>query len=55
VLLEIIATGVTTNEVAHSLVLSERMVERYIANPNAKIGVGNRAGATACAVRWGLV
>jgi DNA-binding CsgD family transcriptional regulator len=40
---------------AVSLVLSERTVERHIANLYAKINVRNRAGASAYAAGCGLI
>ncbi len=48
--LRLIAEGKTTREIADSLVLSERTVERHIADVYAKIGARNRAEATAYAL-----
>jgi pimeloyl-ACP methyl ester carboxylesterase len=45
--LELIARGKTTREIAANLVLSERTVERHIADVYAKIGARNRSEATA--------
>jgi DNA-binding NarL/FixJ family response regulator len=42
-----IARGKTTREIADELVLSERTVERHIADVYAKIGARNRSEATA--------
>jgi DNA-binding NarL/FixJ family response regulator len=53
--LQLIATGATTREMAISLVLSERTVERHIANLYARIGARNRAEATAYAAKQGLI
>jgi DNA-binding CsgD family transcriptional regulator len=52
--LRLLAEGKTTREIARSLVLSERTVERHIADVYAKIGARNRAEATAYALsRYG--
>ena len=48
--LKLIAEGRTTNEIAEALVLSDRTVERHIADVYAKIGARNRAEATAFAL-----
>jgi DNA-binding NarL/FixJ family response regulator len=45
--LRLISQGRTTREVARELVLSERTVERHIADIYAKIGARNRSEATA--------
>jgi pimeloyl-ACP methyl ester carboxylesterase/DNA-binding CsgD family transcriptional regulator len=47
----LIADGKTTREIAGALVLSERTVERHIADIYAKIGARNRAEATAFYLR----
>jgi len=48
--LQLIAQGRTSREIAASLVVSERTVQRHIANLYTKIGVHNRAEATAVAL-----
>jgi DNA-binding CsgD family transcriptional regulator/pimeloyl-ACP methyl ester carboxylesterase len=48
--LRLIAEGKTTREIADTLVLSERTVERHIADVYAKIGARNRAEATVYAL-----
>jgi DNA-binding CsgD family transcriptional regulator len=48
--LRLVAEGRTTREIAEALVLSERTVERHIADVYAKIGARNRAEATAYAL-----
>ena len=53
--LQLIAAGCTTQEVAAALVISEGTVERHITNLYAKIGARSRADATAYAFRHGLV
>ncbi|HEY7467326.1 MAG TPA: helix-turn-helix transcriptional regulator, partial [Dehalococcoidia bacterium] len=45
--LRLISQGKTTREIAVNLVLSERTVERHIADVYAKIGARNRSEATA--------
>jgi DNA-binding NarL/FixJ family response regulator len=52
--LRLIVEGNTNREIATTLVLSPRTVERHIANVYAKLGARNRAGVTAYAVRHGL-
>jgi DNA-binding NarL/FixJ family response regulator len=49
--LQLIADGKTTREISDLLVLSERTVERHIADLYNKIGARNRAEATAYALR----
>jgi pimeloyl-ACP methyl ester carboxylesterase/DNA-binding CsgD family transcriptional regulator len=46
-----IAEGRTNREIADALVLSERTVERHVAEIYARLGVRNRAEATAVAMR----
>jgi DNA-binding NarL/FixJ family response regulator len=56
--LRLIADGCSNRQIAESLTLSERTVERHIANIYGKIGVGGRAaraGAAAYALRHQLV
>ncbi len=48
--LRLLALGSTNREIADSLVLSERTVQRHIANIYDKINVRNRAEATAFAI-----
>ena len=43
------------NEVAHTLVISERTVARHMANIFAKLGISSRSAATAYAYEHGLV
>jgi ATP/maltotriose-dependent transcriptional regulator MalT len=45
--LRLVATGATNNEIAESLVVSVHTVERHLTNSYRKIGVRNRADATA--------
>lgn len=49
-----LATGATNREIAEDLVLSEKTVARHVANVFAKLGVSNRASATAYAFEHGL-
>ena len=48
--LRLVAQGKTNREIAGALVLSERTVQRHIADIYAKIGARNRAEATAIAL-----
>jgi DNA-binding NarL/FixJ family response regulator len=49
--LRLVANGSSNQQIAATLVLSVRTVERHIANVYAKVGARNRADATAYAVR----
>lgn len=53
--LRLVATGSSNREIATTLVLSERTVERHISNIFAKIGVPSRAAATAYAYEHRLI
>ena len=52
--LKLLATGSANSEIANSLVLSIRTVERHIANIYSKVGARGRADATAYAFRNGI-
>jgi DNA-binding CsgD family transcriptional regulator len=52
--LTLLSTGRTSREVARQLSLSITTVQRHIANIYAKIGVSNRAEATAYVLRGGI-
>lgn len=53
--LRLVADGRTNREIAEALVISEKTVERHLANIFTKIGVSNRAAATAFAYDHGLL
>ncbi len=53
--LRLLATGATNRAVADQLFLSEKTVARHISNIFAKLGVANRAAATAYAYEHSLV
>ncbi|HXF50819.1 MAG TPA: alpha/beta fold hydrolase [Dehalococcoidia bacterium] len=53
-ILRLVAAGRTSREIAETLVLSVRTVERHIANIYTKIGARTRAQATAYALSRGL-
>ena len=44
-MLAVLAEGVRTREIAERLALSEKTVQRHLANIYAKIGVDNRVAA----------
>jgi DNA-binding NarL/FixJ family response regulator len=52
--LEYIANGRTNDEIARTLVVSRRTVERHVASILDRFGVENRAAAAAVAVAAGL-
>jgi DNA-binding CsgD family transcriptional regulator len=53
--LRLVASGETNKEIAATLVLSGRTVDRHVSNIYAKLGVSSRATATAYAYEHGLV
>jgi DNA-binding CsgD family transcriptional regulator len=53
--LRLVATGATNKAIAARLVLSERTVDRHVSNIFIKLGVSNRAAATAYAFDRQLV
>jgi DNA-binding NarL/FixJ family response regulator len=52
--LRLVAQGLTNREIAAALVVSERTVANHLTAIFTRIGVDNRAGATAYALRQGL-
>lgn len=53
--LRLLAAGKTNREIAAALIISEKTVERHVSNIFTKVGVPNRAAATAYAYDHGLV
>ena len=53
-MIRLIASGRSNREIAGHLFLSERTVARHVSNILAKLGVANRAAATAFAFEHGL-
>ena len=53
--LQLVASGLTSKEIAERLIISVATVQRHIANVYAKIDARGRADATAYAARHGLV
>lgn len=53
--LRLLAAGKTNREIASTLIISEKTVERHVSNIFTKVGVSNRAAATAYAYNHGLV
>jgi len=53
--LRLVALGASNREIASSLVLSEKTVERHLSHIYAKLQVSSRAGATRVAVQAGIV
>lgn len=54
-IVKLIAEGHTSNEIAATLVISEKTVERHRANILEKLGMRNRVDLTRYAIRRGLV
>jgi DNA-binding NarL/FixJ family response regulator len=52
---KLVAEGHTTREIAATLVISEKTVERHRANVLDKLGMRDRVGLTRYAIRTGLV
>ena len=53
--LALVADGLTDQEIAEQLVLSQHTVHRHVANIRRKLGRGSRAAAVAEAARLGLL
>jgi LuxR family transcriptional regulator, maltose regulon positive regulatory protein len=53
--LRLVARGMSNQEIAASLVLSEHTVHRHVSNVLGKLGVSSRAAAVAQAGRLGLL
>jgi two-component system, NarL family, response regulator NreC len=53
--LKLLAEGYTNSEIAKTLVLSERTVEKHRAEVMDKLGIHNLAGLVRVAIRYGLV
>jgi pimeloyl-ACP methyl ester carboxylesterase/DNA-binding CsgD family transcriptional regulator len=53
--LALVANGLSDQEIAHQLVLSEHTVHRHVANIRHKLGRGTRTAAVAEAARLGLL
>jgi DNA-binding NarL/FixJ family response regulator len=52
--LRLVASGLTSRQIAEQLVLSVHTIERHLDNCYAKIGARNRAEASAYTVRHGI-
>jgi len=53
--LQLIASGLTNQEIADKLVIAPSTAKRHIVNIYNKLGINNRAEATVCAYEMGLV
>jgi DNA-binding NarL/FixJ family response regulator len=54
-IVKLIAEGLTSDEIAESLVISKKTVDRHRANVLEKLGMRNRVELTRYAIRRGLV
>ena len=50
-----VAKGLTNKEIAKKIFIAEKTVRDYVSSAFAKLGVSNRAGAAAWAIRHGMV
>ena len=53
--LALVADGRSNREVAETLFISEKTVERHRANVLEKLGLRDRVALTRYAIRWGLI
>ena len=53
--LALVASGLSNQEIAEHLVLSQHTVHRHVANIRRKLGRGSRTAAVAEAARLGLL
>jgi two-component system response regulator DevR len=53
-ILQLLAEGLTNKQIASRIFIAERTVRDYVSSILEKIGMGNRAGAAAWAIRHGL-
>jgi DNA-binding NarL/FixJ family response regulator len=53
--LRLVATGLSNQEIATALVISEHTARRHLQNIFAKLGVSSRAAATAYAFQHDLI
>jgi DNA-binding NarL/FixJ family response regulator len=53
-ILRLVAAGMTNRAIARELVLSDHTVRRHLQNTFIKLGVGNRAAATAFVLQHNL-
>ena len=54
-MLVLVASGLSDQEIAEQLVLSQHTVHRHVANIRGKLGRGTRTAAVAEAARLGLL
>ena len=54
-IVKLVAEGYSSREIAETLVISEKTVERHRANVFEKLGLRDRVALTRYAIRWGLI
>ncbi len=54
-IVKLVAEGSSSREIAETLVISEKTVERHRANVLEKLGLRDRVALTRYAIRWGLI
>jgi DNA-binding NarL/FixJ family response regulator len=54
-IVKLVAEGYSSREIAETLVISEKTVERHRANVLEKLGLRDRVALTRYAIRWGLI
>ena len=54
-IVKLVAEGYSSREIAHTLTISEKTVERHRANVLEKLGLRDRVALTRYAIRWGLI
>jgi DNA-binding NarL/FixJ family response regulator len=54
-IVELVASGLTNQEIAEKLEISKRTVDNHISNVLTKTGTGNRVALVRWALQWGKV
>lgn len=54
-ILELVAQGLSTKEIASEVSIAPRTVDRHIENARLKLGARNRTHMVVCAIREGVI